>query len=323
MVIYLDWQIFQYIKSPRKNNKYDELLRFIIQNHSPETVFPYSVAHLNDLYNAFKKSGEITTFIKEDLDLIRNSCDSVLIHKDYKTNEIKLVKYDPVIYFDQIIKDKKEDVFNIESIGKVFDDIPGGSVYRKIFEELINQKIPNPNREKIADEQLKTNQLLEIFQNESFTINDFFVRFSDFFKRMNSEHDFYKELRQQSSQIKKFYNSHATKDQDIFRENLDFIYKYYNKKFDEQDFYTQYTTAYSLLDITGIRSEKITRKNHFPNISNDSIHSFYGQNSDFYITEDDANYQKSKFLAEYFQIKNRVVKLDEFIDLIEISSRDA
>lgn len=86
-----------------------------------------------------------------------------------------------------------------------------------------------------------------------------------------------------------------------------------NKQIYYYDFYLQ---AYFCLDMLGVSKDKLSGKNTFSNISNDGLHSYFGQYSDFIVSEDKRSVAKSRALYNHFDISAKILTVDEFIDLL-------
>jgi hypothetical protein len=82
---------------------------------------------------------------------------------------------------------------------------------------------------------------------------------------------------------------------------------------DQTEYYDFYLQAYNLLDLLGIKKEKVTKKNAFPNLFNDGLHSYYARYCDFFVTADEILRLKSKALYSLFECGTQVLSAEEFI----------
>lgn len=69
--------------------------------------------------------------------------------------------------------------------------------------------------------------------------------------------------------------------------------------------------AYLLLDFSPLFRDKINKKNRPSNMDRDLKNLFFASDAKYYVTEDDATYKKSKFVARLLGLTVRVVKMDE------------
>ena len=66
-----------------------------------------------------------------------------------------------------------------------------------------------------------------------------------------------------------------------------------------------------LLDFSPLFRDKINNKNRPSNMHRDLKNFFFASDAKYYVTEDDATYKKSKFVAGLLGLPVRVVKMDE------------
>ena len=64
-------------------------------------------------------------------------------------------------------------------------------------------------------------------------------------------------------------------------------------------------------DLLNISEAMINKKNRPSNMHRDLKNLFFASDAKYYVTEDDATYKKSKFVARSLGLPVRVVKMDE------------
>ncbi|MDN3581368.1 hypothetical protein [Mucilaginibacter flavus] len=84
----------------------------------------------------------------------------------------------------------------------------------------------------------------------------------------------------------------------------------------EVPYYDLYLMAYNMLDIFGIKKDKITAKNSLVNLHNDGMHTFFAQYCDYYVTDDATTTLKCQALYKLFGIETKVISVDAFIRLL-------
>ena len=75
------------------------------------------------------------------------------------------------------------------------------------------------------------------------------------------------------------------------------------------------TVSYSLLDIHPLFQEDINSKNKLDNLVRDSKMVCYASASEYFVTEDKHCYNKTSFIYEVYNIKTKVVKMEELLNV--------
>jgi len=94
----------------------------------------------------------------------------------------------------------------------------------------------------------------------------------------------------------------------------DTLYNEDKKNIAYYDFYLQ---SYSILDILGFSKDKLTKKNSYNNIFNDSLHSYYARYCDYLVTGDDGLKKKSSILYNKYEVATKILTVDEFLEVID------
>ncbi|WP_124582887.1 hypothetical protein [Pedobacter sp. KBW06] len=89
----------------------------------------------------------------------------------------------------------------------------------------------------------------------------------------------------------------------------DTMYHSDKSKIPDYDFFV---LAYNMLDVLGISKDKITKKNTFGNVQNDSFHAYFGSYCDYFITDDNSTLEKSRAMFKLFDKKTKVMSVAEF-----------
>jgi len=132
--IYLDWNIFKYLKS--KDEKYDSL-REAVENVMRGYVLPYSEAHMYDLLSNFDESKY--EFVKSDLEIVTKYSKNVVIGEATDSDEFVMKIYKPIEIFNRIRK-LSEDSKPHFDIAEIAGNDPNGAA--KIDIDKMDQDSP-------------------------------------------------------------------------------------------------------------------------------------------------------------------------------------
>lgn len=317
--IYLDWNVFQYIKHEAiSEKKHINAVEFkkLIKKLSNKYIFPYSEAHLRDLAISNNEH-----YVNEDLKFIENISNNYVL--GFIENEKIVIQKD---YID---------------IKKFFDEIKL-NIREELNRELVLDFKTN-NSYSISIDEVSNDDLFKPFieQNNGILDNEVFRDFIINMYQNIDNSDFYKKFRTQICQLKsKFENTTNTildKNSNYYHELipfLDFIienditkmkqnfhsamisFLNIDKKriFEDLTIGAKIELAYSLLDYNQHFRDKINNKNRPTNIMRDMKHLHYASDAKYYITEDIMTYKKSKFVSEVLGLKVKILKMSEFIN---------
>jgi hypothetical protein len=94
--------------------------------------------------------------------------------------------------------------------------------------------------------------------------------------------------------------------------------KYFDKNKNTPAWFNDIMNEYILLDMHGFKADKVKvtekEKNTFKNTTEDASHAAFASKCEFYITNDDKNYHKTKAVYQKLNIYTNVLKPNEFID---------
>ncbi|WP_026726481.1 hypothetical protein [Flavobacterium sasangense] len=319
--VYLDWNVM----SGMKNNHFRELNEIIL--NKDKFLLLYSTSHIGDIFSSIKNHSEeeqkivredldYITYLTDDLCLINNSKDVVLDHYqpgkllDDRISEAPLFED---FSLDNLFSSIEEDnpMFGIvNSIKNMISSIPLDSAFKEAFE--------NPESAAMLDKMFPG-------LKEDKTMNGFFKSFGKMFHNMNETED-YKDLRNMVQQIgvnSGHFNEHKNPFEVIEKaykktgiENFE-PDKYFEKGKNAPEWFDEITNEYIKLDMHGFKADKVKvtekEKNTFSNTTEDASHSAFASICEFYITNDDKNYHKTKAVFQKLGIYTIVLKPNEFI----------
>ena len=153
--IYLDWNVFKYIKEPR--TEYEELdksVKEIVIRTRNKYVYPFSEAHLRDRVNKYKPA--YREKVEEDLSFVENISEGYCLAYRPDNGWIQPIKQSITEVFEQIIslQDKPLD------LSAVYPDMVPFEVNNNEFEndELLSKFLPE---EKVALDRNKMGEFVE------------------------------------------------------------------------------------------------------------------------------------------------------------------
>lgn len=316
--VYLDWNVFSYLKSRHKTEEIYKTLYAIAKNKR-DVLCPYSPAHLQDLMRSFHKSDRAKLMTYEDLDFITEITSSHCLCEDFKEKGTYPRVIDPKEYFEELLENESLENFDFENVMEDSDSAMQGiwSSYIDLLKAMPSG-INLEDIDKLSPKYQKIKDLF-IFSRES---NSMFSLIKDFTKAIASieQHsDTYKAVRNSSidelkidtdpknwgnpfEYLNKFVRK--TKIGKTFEEVTIESFKNSDKPKSTFDYFLQY---YISLDMFGFH-----RDSRLSNLMDDATHAYYGAYCDFFLTEDDNTYHKAKAIYEKFGIETVVCKVHDF-----------
>lgn len=319
--VYLDWNVM----SGMKNNHFQELNDIILNRD--KFLLVYSTSHIGDIFSSIKDHSEQEQkIVREDLDYITHLTDNLCLVNNSK--EIVLSKYEPGELLDDRIREAP--LFEDFSLDNLFSSIEEGDPMFGIVNSMKNMiaSIPLDLAFKEAFENPESAAMLDkMFPGlkEDKTMNGFFKSFGKMFHNLNETED-YKDLRNMVQQIG-VNSGHFNENKNPF-EVIDNAYKktgienfepdkYFEKGKNAPEWFDEITNEYIKLDMHGFKADKVKvnlkEKNTFNNTTEDASHSAFASRCEFYITNDDKNYHKTKAVFQKLGIYTTILKPYEFI----------
>ncbi len=319
--VYLDWNVM----SGMKNNYFQELNDIIL--NKDKFLLLYSTSHIGDIFASIKNhSEEEQKIVREDLDYITHLTDDLCLVNNSK--EVTLSTYQPGELLDDRIREAP--LFEDFSLDNLFSSIEEDNPMFGLVSSMKNMiaSIPLDFAFKEAFENPESAAMLDkMFPGlkEDKTMNGFFKSFGKMFHNMNETED-YKDLRSMVQQIG-VNSGHFNENKNPF-EVIDNAYKktgvenfnvdkYFDKTKNAPEWFNDITNEYVKLDMHGFKADKVKvtdkEKNTFKNTTEDASHSAFASRCEFYITNDDKNYHKTKAVFQKLGVYTIVLKPNEFI----------
>lgn len=316
--VYLDWNVIALMKGGNHKDLWDILLT------SNKFIIPYSTSHIGDIFSSYSEDKEQKQRIEEDLDFIttltKNSCLS------NNGKDIFISERNPKELLKQRVDEK--DLFNnfsLDTFEKLLgeDELTKGlwKTYIDFFKSIpfdIKDAFENPE----SGEYL--NQMFPDLK-ENPTMDGFFKSFGKMIYNLNEKEDYkiLREVTQKGLDIKRdriFNDDNPYKLIEKAQEKLghSLINSFDNSK-NAPVWFNEITNEYVKLDMLGyqedtIRVKENKRKETFKNTTEDSFHAAFASTCNFYITNDNKSYNKTKQVFEKLKINTLVFKPNEFID---------
>jgi len=319
--VYIDWNVM----SGMKNGHFPELCQIIEKSNN--LLLLYSTSHIGDILASYSEDESQKKIIEEDLKFITN-----LI------NDLCAFTYKDKMFIDytspkELLKERIEsaslfDDFNIDSL---FKSIEEDENLKGIFAPYIKllKSFPLEDSFKEAFNQPESaemmNRMFPGLKNEM-TMDGYFKAFGKMYKDLNEKED-YKHLREDVQKIG-INSGHFNQGKNPFElidrasekfglSNFD-SKQYFSKNKNVPEWFNEITDAYLKLDMYGYKSDKIKvtekKKSTFKNTVEDAQHSAFASRCEFYITQDERNFKKTKAVFKELEIITYVLKPTEFVD---------
>jgi len=318
--VYLDWSVMTLLKKGG-HKELEEIL-----SNKDRFLIPFSTAHIGDIFSSFDGNEKQQEYVDSDLEFITKFTEDRCLYNE--SERIVIDYYPPKELFDQRIESSQLlKVIPTRGFYSLFDglDIPQETL------DTIKGKLDSIPMDPILQEMLedpeKAKEVEKLFpglkENPTFegTLNGMMAMTQGL-----NETESYKDLRQT---VQSGLNINRDKIIDS-KDPYEMIYKLYDKagvkKSDHLSnskqgpaWYNKICNEYVLLDMHGYQEDKINidiekgRKETFRNTTEDAFHCAFAATCNFYITNDNKTYKKSKKLYEQLGLQTTVLKPDEFV----------
>lgn len=320
--VYLDWNVM----SGMKNNHFPDLNNIIVNNE--KFLLLYSTSHIGDIFSSIKNhSEEEQKLVREDLNFITQLTDDLCLINN--SEKVVLSRYEPGELLDDRIREAK--LYEDFSLDNLFKSVEEDEIMSGLINSLKNiiASIPLESAFKEAFENPESAAMLEqMFPglNEDQTMNGFFKSFGKMYHNLNEKED-YKDLRSIVQKVG-VNSGHFNENKNPF-EVIDNAYKktgiesfepnkYFNKSKNAPEWFNNITNEYVILDMHGYKADKVKvtnkEKNTFKNTTEDASHAAFASMCEFYVTNDDKNYQKTKAVYQKLGVYTKVLKPSEFVE---------
>lgn len=308
--IYLDWNIISYLKE----KEYADLRKYIAQVKD-FFVFPYSRAHIQDLYQS--KSPTNVVKFEQDLDTLTDICQTHLL--DYNNNTDAPYPYEctPRQYIEresltlQAYKSGFESVSFTELIKSIMDVTTFESIRNYLLATPLETPIENPNNGFI---------IRNIWDTITFLLDNFSLLLKD--KKLEVE--IYKSMCNIEGErsIQEMQNINSS---DIFDYLNELCISRTNKNLTDTilatleringiNSYNYFLAEYMTLAFCGYSRDK---KRNILNIMTDALHTYYAMRCDVLVTKDDGMRKKAQAEFIHFNSPTKIITVEELRTFLE------
>ena len=308
--IYLDWNIISYLKE----EEYADLRKYIAQVKD-FFVFPYSRAHIQDLYQS--KSPTNVVKFEQDLDTLTDICQTHLL--DYNNNTDAPYPYECTArqYIEresltlQTYKSGFESVSFTELIKSIMDVTTFESIRNYLLATPLETPIENPNNGFI---------IRNIWDTITFLLDNFSLLLKD--KKLEVE--IYKSMcnieGERSIQEMQDINS-----SDIFDYLNELCISRTNKNLTDTilatleringiNSYNYFLAEYTTLALCGYSRDK---KRNILNIMTDALHAYYAMRCDVLVTKDGGMKKKAQAEFTRFNSPTKIITIEELRSFLD------
>lgn len=319
--IYLDWNVYSNLKRESFSALREKLISI-----SDEVLIPYSSAHFDDLMKSWSLDND---FFKKDIETLSTfSKDHLLIYEYNKG--IFPAKCSPQEYQKSHIG--KENIGELMNMETIFDDLSVASNENDLgdlgeFFKLIYKLQPAGIEIDDQNNELLAMMFPGLTSNSSMW--DFMKEFGPFVQNLLQNRDYYKDFRRAINKegFKLDQNSGNWDSNEVINNIDQFLEKIgANMSYDEiikstlsydkqsNDFFTEFTTSYNMLDMIGYKSDKLSKKTDtFQNIATDGEHAYFAAYCDLFIVGDKKLSLKAQSLYHKYSIETLILSPDDFL----------
>ncbi|WP_303917719.1 hypothetical protein [Draconibacterium sediminis] len=327
--IYLDWNVFSYLKNSIKNGIKTDILN-LIDNYPEDFLFPYSPPHIQDLVKGAENPQNME-YINEDLDFIDKISKQHVIQLDVlDDSKVKPFVGSSHLLFESIIQHNDDDIINPINLEKSFDNPLLKNLGKQLIDTWKTTTVDTTFIKASENDKEATDFYRKYFkriQTEN-TVYNLMLDASEFYKDFKTNPEIYNSL---ADILRKQININP-KEVSNFKnpfEELSAIFKNskLNMDFDElstvntdgknkllNSSFAKYAVEYGNLDMAGFHPDKLNMKNQYTNFTNDSHHSYYAGYCDCLVSFDKKIRFKSAALYQKYNIETKTFSPQEFFN---------
>lgn len=284
--VYLDWNAYSRIMN--SNEQFYPQLRKILLGKDNKYIFPYSTAHLIDIYTSYEKVGWKN--IQGHLQKLNLS--NSLVIKNVFGEDLSFYSNNPVEEMKLYISERNKN----EKFGE-------------INKEPKKNKIDYfPETTKFLEENEKRFELLD-------KLNEKLIKINEAFLGENFKEDYQKSLKiSKGKLLDKKTNPIEYLNQNIKQINFSNLESYNSKILSiinkKTDLYDELTSLFLTIDISGYAEDNVD----IDSTITDSLHCAYASLCDIFIVDDKKTYLKSKEVYKIKELNIKTFRPKEFLE---------
>jgi hypothetical protein len=324
--LYLDWNVITTLRQSESLSNPDDINTFgklidIINLSRNNLIIPFSNAHLNDLLKSYKK-GERKR-VTESLQFISILTKDVCLTQYWNEETAKWHQRNPEEYFHDLVDNGDDvDTTSLNTILEPLKEYGLGAIF-DIFKQL-----PHDIN---FEEMEKYNSIFSLFfkkakvENSMYAVMEDFIGLTNELKTnptvYNELSNLFKKAIPLDSSIHNVDNVIEMLDRTLPKTMLNKSFTQLSQENDRTETsknkdYSKIIGTFMQLDFVGYGSDRLTEKNQYDNLFNDSLHCFYAAHCDYFVTADKKTYKKTKAVFQNENIKTQVMKPGEFVDFL-------
>jgi hypothetical protein len=308
--IYLDWNIISYLKE----EKYIDLRNYIAEVKEL-FVFPYSRAHIQDLYQS--KSPTNVVKFEQDLDTLTEICQTHLLEYNDSIDSPYPYECTPRQYIEresltlQAYKSGFDSIIITELIKSMMDATTFESIRNFLFATPLETPIENPNNGFL---------IRNLWDTIIFVLDNL----SSILKNKKLEVEIYKSMCKFEGE-KNMQEMQNIDSSDIFDYLNELCISRTNKnltdtilatleKINGINSYNYFLAEYTTLAFCGYSRDK---KRNILNIMTDALHAYYAMRCDVLVTKDDGMRKKAQAEFIHFNSLTKIITIEELRTFLE------
>lgn len=303
--IYLDWNIITHLKE----DKYCDLRNFILQNKE-YFIFPYSVAHLQDL---LVSRGPNNVYYEQDLNLLTELCEHHLLEHEPNSNSPFPYRCYPREY--------------LETKGVDVEWFNSGFTKESFFKCMKSRGIDPISFMSVLEKEHVTSFEIPFINRRVCNLADIFNILFDYGHIVFSNIKLSKQVKDyiQSTTDNFLYKKiQGAKSQNVFDLLNEATLPQVNKTFTEiiessiasrsKSNLELFSSLYIALNFSGFYSDK---NRNLQNIYTDSEHAYYASSCDVFVSNDSRLREKASAIYGTYNIPTKVVDLDGLVGIMQ------
>ncbi|WP_322907766.1 hypothetical protein [Paenibacillus campi] len=315
--IYLDWNVIKYMKEPRLDkNDVDIAFKQTIFQLKKKYKFPYSMAHIKDRANNYKK--EYYNNVKEDFDFAETindmNCVAVYNGSPVITKEPMLKCFENYIIGpeaklsiprEDMICSFNVDMSQIDTSHPMYDLLNscGGTYSAENMQVFLTEMYDS-----IFKDTVKYKKLREYIKN------------TDFESSLNQKYPLGEQLLLSKLlyHMFPFLDSFQDDEETLIKKWPEIAKSWFSLNNMHLSCDLLLIQGYALLDLHPLFNEKLKKdKNSLDNMIRDGNHCFYASKAQYFVSEDAYTRRKITFLYSAYCIKTKVVDEAAFMHCFE------
>jgi hypothetical protein len=343
--IYLDWQIFKYLKEPEKYAEKSveiQQLKSLLDSYENYITLCYSPAHIKDLTN--KNLDKLQDErLQSDLECINQITkgnylfydgEKIILLIGNSINALNTVNLDieGLFSIDSLFGDFGDAKFDTWDFGNIDDKINLKSLIEKYNIDTHNKSIREvinlitsflpPLIDNFSDFKLSSQIYKKFFYDTLKTGNnrDLITNYIQFLGHLHMDWLVWQNIKELPDKLgipnnKNDWNENTIKKIETFLQtqgnSITFSKLIEPNEYVDKKYYNFFVGAFMILE--ELNYETDNPKKGAYNFANDITHSFYATHCNIFISEDKKLVAKSKALYEYFNINTKVLSIAEFL----------